>query len=182
MALKACLLPVLLWGSATAASAMQPAGLIEVRPDGTRTIYTTERLNRNDRVLAQHGDAEAQGAGAKCCVSLRILGVRKPRAGISDELNGRPVKAYALPSLKATEITPFIGGALVFKAGERMPAGTGRALLDRAAGNGFPQACTSSEGMHLLQLNEGKPQTHLYMHFGYAVEPTCSTALLERFY
>lgn len=46
----------------------------------------------------------------------------------------------------------------------------------------LPDVCTGSEGAHLLQLRDGKPQAHLYMHFSYAVEPTCSDEMLKRFY
>lgn len=180
MAFEKYLLPMALLVSALVASAAQPsAGLIEVRPDGRRTVFTTERLSRNDHVVAQH--AEAQG-GAKCCVSLRITGKQRRRTDVSDELKGRQVRAYALPPLKAADAVPFVGGALVFKASGRNPVAAERALLDGAADKTIPQVCTSSEGAHLLQQGSGgEAQAHLYMHFSYAVDPTCNEALLEKF-
>ncbi|QNK68691.1 hypothetical protein [Variovorax sp. PAMC26660] len=179
MAFEKYLLPMALLVSALVASAAQPtAGLIEVRPDGRRTVFTTERLSRNDHIVAQH--AQAQG-GAKCCVSLRITGMQRRRTDVSDELKGRQVRAYALPPLKTADAVPFVGGALVFKAGERDSVAAERALLGGAADKTIPQFCTSSEGAHLLQLGGGgEPQAHLYMHFSYDVEPTCNEALLER--
>ncbi|MFH0129976.1 hypothetical protein ACGLHS_07175 [Variovorax sp. VaC1] len=179
MVFEKYLLATALFASALVASAAQPsAGLIEVRPDGRRTVFTTERLSRSDHVVAQQ--AGAQG-GAKCCVSLRITGTQRRRTDVSDELKGRQVRAYALPPLKAADAVPFVGGALVFKAGERDSVAAERALLGGAADKTIPQVCTSSEGAHLLQLGSGgEPQAHLYMHFGYDVEPTCDEALLAR--
>ncbi|HEY9224331.1 MAG TPA: hypothetical protein VIP27_09280 [Variovorax sp.] len=180
MASKNCILAMALFVAAVAASAAQPsAAFIEVRPDGTRTLFTTERLRRNDHIVARHADAKGTAA---CCVALRILGTQRRRFDVSDELNGRQVRAYALPSLKGTDAVPFLGGALVFKAMNRRPTEVERALLGDVEGKALPNVCTSSEGAHLLQLRDGKPQAHLYMHFSYAVEPTCSEDLLKKFY
>ena len=77
---------------------------------------------------------------------------------------------------------PFLGGALVLKAVNRRPTAVERALLGDAEGRAMPDVCTSSEGAHLLQLRDGKPQAHLYMHFSYAVKRTCSEDLLKKFY
>jgi len=87
-----------------------------------------------------------------------------------------------LPPLNAAEAVPFVGAALVFKAGERIPPGLDRATARGVAGTPFPQTCASREGMHLLELDQGKPRLHLYMHFNYDVEPTCSTELLKKVY
>ncbi len=78
---------------------------------------------------------------------------------------------------------PFVGAALVFKAGQRSSRRSEQALLASTADSGaLPEVCTSSEGAHLLQLSDGKPQAHLYMHFEYAVEPSCSPERLKPFY
>lgn len=161
------------------ASAAQPlAGLIEVRPNGERTLFTTERLSRGDRVVAR--DAGAQGAGT-CCIALRILGSRQARKNVSDELNGRRVRAYVLASSTTTDGAPFVDGTLVFRARERYSTTIEDALRDDPMGRALPEVCTSSEGAHLLGLADGKPQAHLYMHFGYAVEPTCREESLRKF-
>jgi hypothetical protein len=179
MAFKKCILAVVLLVVAMTASAAQPTvALFEVRPDGTRTLFTTERLHRNDYIVAR--GAEEKGAAA-CCVKLRILGTQRRRSDVSDELNGRRVRAYVLPSVKAADAVPFVGGALVFKAKEKPTSALALALND-SGGKMLPDVCTGSEGAHLLQLRDGKPQAHLYMHFSYAVEPTCSDEMLKRFY
>lgn len=170
------------WLSAGISSAMQPAGFIEVRPDGTRTLFTTERVSRNDQVVAQYADGTSPGLAAKCCVVLPVTGRRRLRATVSDELNGRQVRAFALAPLKAAEAVPFVGAAVVFKAGERIPIGFGQAPAQGLAQGDFPATCASREGVHLLQLEQGKARLHLYMHFDYDVEPTCSTELLNKFY
>ena len=182
MAPNKLLLPGLLCLSASMCFAMQPAGFIEVRPDGTRTLFTTERVSRNDQVVAQFADGAAQSAAAKCCVALRVTGRRKSQAKVSDELKGRQVRAFALSPLKAGEPVPFVGAALLFKAGERIPIAFDRASTQGAAEGTFPVTCTSSEGVHLLELDQGKPRVHLYMHLDYDVEPTCTTELLSKFY
>lgn len=180
MAFKKCLMPMVLFAAVFTASAAPPvAGLIEVRPNGMRTLFTTERLHRNDHVVAQ--SAELQGT-AKCCVALRILGPQRRRADVSDELKGRRVRAYALPSLKAPDTVPYVGGALVFNARDEDSSRIEHALLGNPAGKAFPTVCTSSEGAHLLQWLDGKPKAHLYMHFDYAVEPSCSEDMLKKFH
>lgn len=179
MASKKCILATAWLAVAMTASAAQPAAaLLEVRPDGTRTLFTTERLHRNDYVVAR--GAEEKGAAA-CCAKLRILGTQRRRSDVSDALNGRRVRAYVLSSLKAADAVPFVGGALVFKAKEKPPSAAAHGLND-SDGKMLPDVCTSSEGAHLLQWGDGKPQAHLYLHFGYAVAPTCSDELLKRFY
>lgn len=180
MALKKCFLATAFAAAAVGASAAQPsAALIEVRPDGTRTLLTTERLSRNDRIIAQQAETTSV---AKCCVALRILETQKRRADVSDELSGRRVRAYALPPLTGADTVPYVGGALVIKAREKFPTAVENALLSDPAGKLLPDVCTSSEGAHLLQLRDGKPRAHLYMQFGYSVEPTCSDELLKKFY
>lgn len=179
MASRKYVLAMALFVSAIAASAAPPsAGLLEVRPNGMRTLFTTQRWSRNDRVVAQY--AEAQG-NAKCCVALRILGMQRRRTDVSDELRGRRVRAYVLPSLRAADAVPFVGSALVFKGTEKMPVEVERALQGDKTVGALPDVCTSSEGAHLLQWGDGQPQAHLYMHFGYAVEPTCSEESLKKF-
>lgn len=180
MALEKLFLLATLFVSTSVSAATQIAGFIEVRPDGTRTLFTTERVSRDDQVLAQYADQTSQGP--KCCVSLQVAGKRNSRAKVFDELNGRAVRAFALPPLREAEAVPYVGAALVFRAGERIPLGFDRASPQDAMDRAFPQACTSREGMHLLQLDQGKPRLHLYMHFGYEVEPTCSAELLKQFY
>lgn len=180
MASKKYIMPMVLFAAALAASAAPPAaGLIEVRPDGMRTLFTTERLHRNDHVVAQ--SAESQGT-AKCCVALRILGPQRRRSDVSDELTGRRVRAYALPSLKAPDTVPYLGGALVFHARDEDSSRVEHALSGDPAGKALPTVCISSEGAHLLQWLDGKPNAHLYMHFDYAVEPSCSEDTLKKFH
>lgn len=165
---------------AIASAAQPPAALIEVRPDGQRTVFTTQRLSRHDRVVAQYADAQGK---AKCCVPLRIVGGPLRRRDVSDELQERRVRAYALPAVATPDPMPFVGAALVLKAGRQSSFLDEQAFLKGAARNkAFPEVCTSSEGAHLLQLSNGKPQAHLYMHFDYAVEPSCSPERLKLFY
>ncbi|WP_124460138.1 hypothetical protein [Variovorax sp. KBW07] len=166
--------------AAIASAAQPPAALIEVRPDGQRTVFTTQRLSRHDRLIAQYADAQGK---ARCCVPLRIVGGPLRRTDVSDELRERRVRAYALPAVATPDPLPFIGAALVLKAGGEPSFLGEQAFLAGATGNkAFPEVCTSSEGAHLLQSSNGKPQAHLYMHFDYAVEPTCSPESLKPFY
>lgn len=151
------------------------AALIEVRPDGQRTVFSNVPLDRRDRVIAQELDSNG---GLRCCVRLSP-GATLRRTDVSDELTHREVLAYALPAVPKKKARPFVGAALVFRSGHGGLSHAERSLLSGEGGTAFPVACLSSEGAHLLQLTDTKPQVHLYMHLDYAVEPTCPAGLLR---
>lgn len=140
--------------------------LVEVKPDGSRTVFITTSINRGDRVIAQYSDT--QGA-LRCCVRLAKQKLLS-RADVSDELRGNRVSAYALAPLTGKDVMPFIGAALVFRG---LVGAMERATLAGNADKSLPKVCLSSEGAHLRQSADGKAKAHLYMHFDYAVDPTC---------
>jgi len=149
---------------AVAGEARSSAAFIELRMDGARTLYTTQRLQRGAHVVAQYPDSRGRPL---CCVSLKVLGARASSHRVSDLRFERPVFAYALPGLPAASALPFVGAALVGSRSERKPA--------------MPTVCASSEGLHLLQRSGGKPGAHLYMELGYGVQPSCDEGLLAQF-
>lgn len=158
-------------GLAAPAFAARPLpALIEVRPDGARTVFTTTSMDRHDRVIGQYADA--RGA-LRCCVRLPIQKLQNAvlRTDVSDQLHERRVKAYSLGQLKTENASPFVGAALVFR-GRASPEE--KAMLAGHADQALPEVCLSSEGAHLVQRRHGKVVTHLYMHFDYSVEPTCA--------
>lgn len=170
---------VMALAAATAAGAAPTTvGLVALRPDGTRTLFTTERLRRNDRVLAQY--PEVPGV-VQCCVVLRIPGPQRPQTEVSDALNGRPVRAYVLPPSTANYGLPFVGAARVSSARESPSPEVEHILRDDPAGASLPSVCTSRFGVHLMHWKDRKPQTHLWLHLDHAVEPTCSGAVLKKF-
>lgn len=148
---------------AVAGETRSSAAFVELRVDGARTLYTTQRLQRGARVVAQYPDSRGQPL---CCVSLKVLGARPRSHRVSDLRFERPVFAYALPGLPAAGA--FVGAALVGASGSgRRPA--------------MPTVCASSEGLHLLQRGGGKLRAHLYMELGYGVQPNCDARLLAQF-
>lgn len=148
---------------AVAGETRSSVAFVELRMDGARTLYSTQRLQRGAQVVAQYPDSRGQPL---CCVFLRVLGTRASSNRVSDLRFERPVFAYALPGLPAAGA--FVGAALV------RPARQGR----RPA---MPTVCASSEGVHLLQRSGGRPRAHLYMELGYGVEPNCDERLLAQF-
>ena len=150
---------------AVAGETRSSAAFVELRMDGARTLYATQRLQRGAHVLAQYPDFRGQPL---CCVSLRVVGTRANSNKVSDLRFERPVFAYALPGLPAAGASPFVGAALI-----RSPLPGHRSAM--------PTVCASSEGLHLLQLSGGKPRAHLYMHLGYGVESSCDEAMLAQF-
>jgi hypothetical protein len=150
---------------AVAGEARSSAAFVELRMDGARMLYTTQRLQRGAHVVAQYPDSRGQPL---CCVSLKVLGARASSHRVSDLRFERPVFAYALPGLPVASALPFVGAALVGSSrSERKPA--------------MPTVCASSEGLHLLQRSAGKPRAHLYMELGYGAQPSCDEGLLAQF-
>ncbi|WP_017759138.1 hypothetical protein [Pseudacidovorax intermedius] len=150
--------------SVAGATSNGPA-LLKVLPDGTRTLFTTQVLREGAPVWAQFPDAQGR---PRCCVSSKVVARRQSPQPISDQLDERQVLAYALPRAAPSQRIPFIGAAWTgpAKSSIRKP---------------MPTVCTSNEGAHLLLLERGRPKAHLYMYFGYDVEPTCDERLLARF-
>lgn len=87
-----------------------------------------------------------------------------------------------MPPVKGSDVVPYLSGALVIKAREKLPTEVENALLNDPSGRLLPDVCTSTEGAHLLHWRDGKPRAHLYMHFNYDVEASCSNELLKKFY
>ena len=146
---------------------------VEVRPDGSRTVFATTLLDQHDRVIAQYADAFG---ALRCCVRLRSKKLLS-RRDVADELHGRRVRAYALAPPTDKGAKPFVGGAVVFRgyAGPQE-----KAMLAGNADKSLPEICLSSEGAHLMQFADGKAKAHLYMHFDYTVDPTCAPGLFEK--
>lgn len=148
-----------------AAVARAEPAFVQVLADGKRELFTTRRLVPGEEVQSQFSDRRGQ---PRCCVLLPVLNALPDSSRVIDQLNEERVYAYRLPPSDLVNGAPFIGAAWTgpVKGKVRKP---------------MPTVCTSNEGAHLLLLERGRPKAHLYMYFGYDVEPTCDERLLARF-
>ncbi|RDI27234.1 hypothetical protein DFR41_102269 [Pseudacidovorax intermedius] len=149
----------------TAALARAEPAFVQVLPDGKRELFTTRVLAPGDEIQSQFPDSSGR---PRCCVKLRVLNTLPDSSRVTDQLNEEHVYSYQLPASDLINGVPFIGAAWTgpFKGKVRNP---------------MPTVCTSNEGAHLLLMERGRPKAHLYMYFGYDVEPTCTERLLARF-
>lgn len=153
----------ILWLSVCAVRA-EPA-LVQVSPNGARALFTTQVLSPGEQVWVQFPKSNGRAA---CCMKLNVLTRLPDSPQVTDQLNEDHVYAYRLPALNGRDGMAFVGGAWTGQLTGRI-----QTLL--------PTVCTSHEGAHLLVLQRGRPKAHLYMDFGYAVQPTCDDKLLARF-
>jgi hypothetical protein len=66
------------------------------------------------------------------------------------------------------------------RTGEGGPTPRGTALdVKEMAETSSIRTCISSEGIHLIKRTKGRIRSHLYMGFGYEVEPTCTAKELQ---
>lgn len=151
------------WLTATVAYA--ELAFVQVLPDGKRELFTTRVLAPGEEIQSQFPDPSGQ---PRCCMKLRVLKALPDSSRVTDQLNEEHVYSYQLPASDRINGVPFIGAAWTgsFKGKVRKP---------------MPTVCTSNEGAHLLLLEQGRQKAHLYMYFGYDVEPTCDDRLLTRF-
>ena len=156
------------------------AGEAIVRWDGQGKawLYTTAASAPTGTVQAQYPGADGK---ARCCAALKAVGsgTRDEGRRASDQVRAEKVWMYATERaadarVDALDARAFVGAA-VFDTDavlhQRTPSELSLGEYQPA-----PQVltCVTQEGMHLLKEEGGAKRTHLYLPFGYAVEPACS--------
>jgi hypothetical protein len=152
-------------------------GFVRTGQDGKVVLYTTEKDILGKSVALQFAD----GKVVRCCAAAVVDKELdfKEQEYVSDEFLMKDVHKYALkiPSPKPSW-SPFIGIAVIGAMEPPRPNGAG---LDAKEGGETSsiRTCLSSEGVHLIKRTKGRVKSHMYLGFGYDVEPTCSTKDLQ---
>jgi hypothetical protein len=141
-------------------------GFVQRNASGETYLYTTQTINKNERILVQY---PKENGDIVCCKRTSSDGKLLPQGEVTDELNGSEVRVY---KLKLRYAKPFVGIAVIGTSASVTERTTGLEIKNR---NTSVKTCLSQEGVHLFSTKTGVLKTHLYLPLGYDVEPTCDS-------
>ncbi len=149
--------------------------IVEYDADGTVRVHTTASDPPPREVVAQY---PGPGGRAACCKVLRIGARQAPTQGapVSDPLTLRAVSTFETDRLAPRQAGgPFVGAGVFGAGSHTLRQRSANELRLRVDGTSQGLlACASQEGFHVVRTHGKTTLGHLYLSFGYDVEPTCT--------
>jgi hypothetical protein len=152
--------------------ASENSGFISIEIDKKIYLYTLKKMQRNDLLQFQYRDNDGK---EKCCMKahIRKLVITKQNPVSDYKSEGKIYKYLVISQNRIDKSSLFLGIAVL---GRVRAFSEKNNEVSKISGrvNFTLKTCTSSEGMHLLEMKNNIVEEHLYYYFGYDVEPTCT--------
>lgn len=160
--------------SACAATAGADFAIVKLDGSGEALLVAASPIAPGATVALEYPGADQR---PRCCHRLRaaeLVAVDSAEVFASDELFATAPRVYKAKVPSAWADMPFIGMAAV-GSDIRPQSRAGRfELTDSRGATRAASLCTSAEGVHLMETEQGRLRTHLYLSLGYEIEsPTC---------
>ncbi len=165
--------------SASACAATAEAGFAIVKLDGSgeALLVAASPIPTGSTIALEYPGADQR---PRCCKRLRaadLVAIDAAEVLASDELRAIAPRVYKAKVPPAWSDMPFIGVGAVGVDIRTQSRGGRFELTDRRGARRAASLCTSAEGVHLMETEQGRLRTHLYLSLGYEIEsPTCGSA------
>lgn len=155
-------------------------GIASMDGDRHLTLISAFEIDPATTVQLQFPD---QHSRPQCCKRLRAsqLSLSKEKLIATNKLTGEPAFVYQGEVPAEWADMPFIGAA-AFGNVRSVKSRSDLLQVSDSKGNRFSaKLCTSTEGVHLTELQKNNVVAHLYLWLGYEVEsPTCRASPADK--